>query len=33
MNAIYRCHGVTSASVGTQGFIADAEVSGWRNRV
>lgn len=33
MNAIYGCHGVTSASVGTQGFIADAEVPGWRNKV
>ncbi len=33
MNTIYGCHGVTSASVGTQDFMADAEVSVWRNRV
>ncbi len=33
MNAIHCCHHMQPASVGTPGFIPDAEAPGWRNKV
>lgn len=33
MNAIYAHHSVKTASIDAPGFIPDAEVPGWRNKV
>ncbi len=33
MSALYGCHDARFAPVGTPGFIPDAEVPGWRNKV